>query len=208
MPVLDHILWGADDLDQGIAAIERLTGIRPAKAGRHPGYGTWNALASLGDGVYIEVIAPDPEQPGADSGRLRQIRSLKAPGLMTFAMRTNDLDGLGARARAAGYQAGPVIDRSRRTPEGGTVRWRSLFIEGHPFDRWLPFGIDWLDTSHPSTHTPGGLALRSFTLSHPEAAALTAVNRALGYELPAVQPGAPGFRASLATPKGVVDLVG
>lgn len=208
MPVLDHILWGADDLDQGIAEIERLTGIRPAKAGRHPGYGTWNALASLGQGVYLEVIAPDPEQPGADSGRLRQIRSLKAPGLMTFAMRSGDLDAIGAKARAAGYQAGPVIDRSRRTPEGGTVRWRSIFVEGHPFDRWLPFGIDWLDTPHPSTLTPAGATLVSFSVIHPDAEALTAANRALGYELPAVQRGPAGFRATLATPKGEVELRG
>lgn len=208
MPVLDHLLWGTHDLDRGIDEIERLTGIRAAKAGRHPGYGTWNALASLGEGVYLEVIAPDPEQPGADSGRLRQIRSLKAPGLMTFAMRTSDLETLAARARTAGFQAGPVIDRSRRTPEGGTVRWRSVFVEGHPFDRWLPFGIDWLDTPHPSTHTPAGAILRSFSLSHPQADALTAANLALGYELPPVRQGAAGFRASVATPKGIVELIG
>jgi len=208
MPVLDHLLWGADDLDQGITELERLTGIRPTKAGRHPGYGTWNALASLGPGVYIEVIAPDPEQPGAESGRLSQIRSLKAPGLMTFAMRSGDLEALGARARAAGFQAGAVIDRSRRTPDGGMVRWRSLFIEGHPFGRWLPFGIDWMDTPHPSTHMPGGATLLSFSLSHPDAEALTAANRALGFELPAVQRGPAGFRATLATPKGTVELVG
>jgi hypothetical protein len=208
MPVLDHLLWGTDDLDQGIAEIERLTGIRAVKSGRHPGYGTWNALASLGAGVYLEIIAPDPEQPGADSGRLRQIRSLKAPGLMTFAMRSGDLEALGARARAAGFQPGPVIDRSRSTPEGGTVRWRSLFVEGHPFGRWLPFGIDWMDTPHPSAHTPAGATLLAFSLSHPDAAALTAANRALGYELPAVQQGAAGFRARLATPRGEVELTG
>ena len=208
MPVLDHLLWGTDDLDQGIAEIERLAGIRPAKAGRHPGYGTWNALAPLGQGIYLEVIAPDPDQPNADSGRLRQIRSLRAPGLMTFAMRSSDLDALGARARAAGFQAGPVIDRSRTTPQGGTVRWRSLFIEGHPFDRWLPFGIDWLDTPHPSSHMPAGATLLSFSVSHPAAEALTAANRALGFELPVVQQGPAGFRATIGTPNGTVELTG
>jgi hypothetical protein len=208
MPVLDHLLWGADDLDQGIAEIERLTGVRPAKAGRHPGYGTWNALASLGPGVYIEVISPDPEQPGATSGRLNQIRALKAPGLMTFAMRSSDLEGLAARARAAGFDPGTVIDRSRKTPEGSMVRWRSLFIERHPFGTWLPFGIDWMDTPHPSTHAPGGLKLLSFSITHPDAEALTAAYRALGFELPAVQKGPAGFRAKIETPKGIVELTG
>ncbi len=208
MPTIDHLLWGAPDLDQGIAEIEGLTGVKAVKSGRHPGYGTWNALASLGDGVYLEVIAPDPEQKGADSLRLRQIRSLPRPGLMTFAMRDRDLAATGARARAAGLDPGAIIDRSRTTPAGDTVRWRSLFLEGHEFARWLPFGIDWMDTPHPAGHTPKGATLLSFRISHPEAARLDALNRRLGFDLPAVEAGPAGFRATIAGTRGIIELQG
>ncbi len=59
---LDHILYAVPDLQKGIDDFEKLTGVRPVYGGKHLNLGTHNALVSLGEEVYFELIAPDPSR--------------------------------------------------------------------------------------------------------------------------------------------------
>ena len=47
LDLIDHIIVIAPDLEQGMDHAEAVLGVRPVRAGRHPAFGTHNALLSL-----------------------------------------------------------------------------------------------------------------------------------------------------------------
>ena len=63
---VDHLVLGAPTLEAGIAWAEATLGVVPQRGGRHPQWGTHNALVSLGHGAYLEILARDPAAADAD----------------------------------------------------------------------------------------------------------------------------------------------
>jgi hypothetical protein len=202
---LDHILWAVPDLGAGEKIILNLTDVAPARGGSHPGFGTRNSLMGLDSGIYFEIISPDPAQD-LKGNRGCRIAALVRPGIMTFAIRSDDLDALSAAARREGLSLQGPVAMSRDRPDGVRLEWSILYLEDSRFGEAIPFVIDWGISPHPSESVPVGCQLRSFAVLHPEADELTRLYGALEIPVPVKRGAYPGFVAELATPNGDVVL--
>jgi hypothetical protein len=202
--LLDHILLGCGDLDQGIAFVERNTGVRAAFGGVHPGRGTRNALLSLGERRYLEIIAPDPEQSEVpDSYGLRR---LDQPRLVTWAAHPGDIKALADRLAKAGIAAEGPTPGSRKRPDGRLLQWKTLNLNDNA-GSLLPFFIEWsADSLHPSADSPKGCTLVRFEALTPDVEALAASVKQLDLDLPIAKADAAQLRAVIAGPKGTLTL--
>lgn len=200
---LDHIMFGASDLDQGIDFIAKLTGETATAGGQHPGSGTHNALLSLGSDQYLEIIAPDPGQDPAGT-MAEELRQLGKPGIRTWAAATPDFDLVRQTAELCGYRT-YELDMSRDRPDGVLLAWRLLFVTNHPFGLALPFFIDWQQSPHPAKDAPGESRLDQFEVSCPDAEDLGAFCRQINLDV-VVKKGDTGFTALVQSPAGEVEL--
>ena len=64
--VIDHVVIATCDVNATAAMITEQCGTPTEIGGHHVGLGTWNRLVSFGDGRYLEIIGPDPDQPAPD----------------------------------------------------------------------------------------------------------------------------------------------
>lgn len=175
--LIDHIIYAAPDLDTAVAHIETCLGVRAGGGGSHPGNGTHNKLLALGPRTYLEIIAPDPEQPEPSHPRPYGVDGVTRGGLVGWALGCEDIDAALASARGRGFDPGDVIDGQRVGPTGEMLQWRltrNALTAG-----MVPFLIRWGDTPHPARSAPQGVVLESVHIEHPDPSSLTPVLAAL-----------------------------
>lgn len=205
--MLDHLVYATGNLAQTVDELNDRLGVTLTAGGRHVGLGTRNFLADLGDDRYLEVIGPDPEQPTPEHPRPFGIDDLAGPRLVTWAARVTDLDEALRRARAAGYDPGPIVSMSRDSGSGVRLRWRmTLSPAGGDLGGLVPLLIDWADATHPSHGAASGMRLVSLTGFHPDITRIRRCLAALGEDLDLRDRPEPGLRAALATPRGETVL--
>ena len=216
---LDHLVLAVPDLEAAAAEIRERWGCVVHPGGRHPRWGSWNAVVPLEDAAYLEIIAPHPEPPNSGE-RVFGLDAVSEAALATWAVRPGEA-GTGARpadplagpvaaARAAGVGLGDVLAGSRRTPEGTLLEWRLTDPFAPRMDGTVPFVIHWGRTPHPSGVAGPEVSLVELVLAHPEPERLKKVLAALGAGGLARVTAAtePWIRAVLRTPCGEVEVVG
>lgn len=163
MLTLDHIAVAAETLDEGRAFAEDLLGTPFLPGGRHAAMGTHNMLLGLQDGLYLELIAIDPDAAPPGRARWFGLDTFQGPPRLTnWICRVPDLDAALGR-----LPAGEPLDLAR-----GDLRWRmGVPADGHlPFDDCHPALIEWQDGRHPMDRLPdSGLRLSALRVLHPRA---------------------------------------
>jgi Glyoxalase-like domain len=182
-PELDHLVYRVADLAGAVEWFTNEAGVRPQPGGSHTGRGTANYLVDLGRRAYLEIIGPDPAQPGFPGTRPFGVGPDEPDGLITWAVRTPDIVAAIASAKLSGYDPG----------------------EAKPMERVLPFLIEWGSTRHPTDADLPQLSLSRLTILTPESEQVRRQLDALGLTID-VEPGVSGLRAEIDTPYGRMAL--
>jgi hypothetical protein len=198
--LIDHLVYAVPSLPAATADVAERFGVRAQAGGKHIGLGTHNALLALGPRTYLEIIAPDPEQPEPSMPRSFGVDGVTGACLAGWALACDDIDAAVARARSHGYDPGEVIDGRRVGPTGTELRWR--MTSSRTAGGLVPFLISWGGTEHPAASAPRGLTLEAFSIEHPDPDSLAPLLTALGADIEVKAAAAAALIARLGGPNG------
>ena len=201
--LFDHLVVGAKTLQEAQAHIESALGLAMQPGGQHSVFHTHNALMGLGDGLYLEAIAPDPSTVPPHRPRWYDLDRFKGPArLSNWACSVQDML---AALPGMPTGVGAPVDVAR-----GALQWKmAVSADGTtPFDNLWPALIEWPAGANPAARlAPTGARLKRFTLIHPKGAELGAV---LGQHLNdtrvSVETGPAAMQAVFDTPHGERSL--
>jgi hypothetical protein len=165
--VVDHVLLPVADLEESARRLHDRFGLESIAGGRHPKVGTANRIVPLGS-QYLELIAiVDPEEAAGSMLSRRVERALKdGKTFVAWALRTQDLDAVRRKLLAAGWDLPPMIEGSRKRPDGQVLGWRTQNVDSSGELSAIPFVIEWRipDGLHPgqaqAAHRGGVTTLR------------------------------------------------
>lgn len=209
LAVLDHLTVAALMLEAGVEHVRRSLGVVVPPGGKHPLMGTHNCLMRLGEGLFLEIIAPDPAATpqrtrwfSLDDSRMLG-RLEMAPQLIGWVVRVADLN---TALQGLDKTVGEAVPLTR-----GALSWLiSVPRDGSmPFDGAFPTLIEWPAGPHPASGMADlGCRLQHLAIAHPDNTALTAAlapifrdDRVTIGTNPTVR-----LRATVQTPDGLREL--
>ena len=202
---IDHLVYAVPDLRVGVAAVEDLFDMSAQQGGRHPAFGTANALIGLGNKTYLEIVGPDPEGQTTDRPSIFLIDELDGPRLVTWAAKTTRLEEQSQRS-AIPAVLGATSRGTRTRSDGTTVTWQLTDPYMDRLGGVIPFLIDWGTGIHPTESLDQPCRLISLDLFHPEPSVAQRWLDQLGVQGDVGRSPDPALVATIETPEGVVRL--
>ncbi len=207
--VLDHIAINCATLSEGIDWVEERLGVRVPLGGKHPVMNTHNAVMSLGDGVYLEIIATDrqagpAERPrwfGLDDPEVKARLAASGPYLSAYVCRSDDV---AETVKLAKTDLGQV-----HTMRRGDLVWQIAIRDdgAAPMGGLHPIIIQWPPGPHVSTRMADlGCRLKEIIVRPPKVGPLQAALDAIGagslVRINSPKRGAELLEATLTRPDG------
>jgi Glyoxalase-like domain len=200
----DHLVIAASTLEQGMNWLETKLGVKMQAGGKHPSFGTHNALLKLKESVYLEVISVDPEASNPSRARwfeLDQSHLLEQPKLIHWVARTEQLEN-----RVLEFpELGRVLEASR-----GDLHWQiTVPDDGHlNFEGLIPTLISWRGIHPTSQLEDQNCKLLQLQGYHPEPNLVNDTLERLGAKslLEVFFAPIPNLQALIQTPNGRVKL--
>jgi hypothetical protein len=216
---IDHLVIGADSLEQGVAWCEATLGVLPGPGGEHALMGTHNRLLRIATvdypRAYLELIAVQPGRTpqrahrwfDLDQEQVRDTLRREGPRLLHFVVNVPDVRTAAAALAGLDIERGTVVPASRMTPRG-LLEWQiTLRDDGQRLAAGtLPTLIEWGATHPASTMPESGVTLQALCAYGPAPDTLRRAYQVLGLEGVAVKTGAANLCAVLETPRGRVRL--
>ncbi|MFN4276419.1 MAG: VOC family protein [Ferrovibrio sp.] len=208
---LDHLTVIAPTLREGVAHLRDCLDLDVPFGQRHVYMGTFNHLLQLGGSVYLEVVALDPDGAAPPCPRWfglddqTAVRAAWDSGrrLRGWVAGTDDIAGV-----LAGRE--DIFGKAVSLPWTEPVFEFSLRDDGAlPLDGAAPCLIDRRGKARNMATIPDlGARLDSFSLEHPDPAAIAALYRELEIDRPPaiMQGDIVRYRARIETPAGVREL--
>src|SRR5438874_9394603 len=173
MTTTDHLIVTAPDLASGAELVRRALGVELQTGGKHVRLGTHNLLLKLGDAIYLEVIAPDPDAPEPGRPRWFELDDRRPPRLAGWAARTSDVR---ATAAASSEPLGTIAEMSRND-----LNWLITI----PDDGKLPLGgagpalIEWRAPHPAEKMRDAACSLVALEVFHPDPQRVSALLQSL-----------------------------
>lgn len=203
---IDHLVYATPDLDRSVEEIERLLGILATPGGQHPGRGTRNALVALSPTSYLEIIAPDLDQPRPKDPRPFGIDGLKVSRLVAWSIKGENLEQVRKEAIRHGVPLGEVRTGRRRRTDGVELSWQVTDYSVTLADGIVPFFIDWGASPHPADSAAQGASLISVRAEHPDPSNVRELLKRLAADLEVARGSNPTLIATIDCPRGRVEL--
>lgn len=192
---LDHIAIASSSLAEGTTWVEEKLGVSMVPGGEHDRFGTHNTLLGLADGLYLEVIAKNPN--AASTGRATWF------GLDTFRGQPRLANWICA---GKSLSHAPAVAGTPQSLTRGELKWDITVPDDGslPDSGGFPTLIAWGDgVPHPSTVLPAsGCRLVSWEVLHPEATRLRQIVPIDDDRVTFTTAQTAAFRATFDTPNG------
>ncbi|MDC0476904.1 VOC family protein [Alphaproteobacteria bacterium] len=190
--VIDHIVFGCDQLDSGTAYLEAMLAASFSIGGKHHMMATHNRLLRLQNSIYLEAISIDHDAAATtgdigrrrwfslDDDRTRQKLAI-SPQPLCWVVAVDDIHQATAKC---GYNAGRIT----RVTRDGLEWWLTIPDDGSLAESGLlPSFIEWPNGRNPANRLPeNGTILQNIILVHPNPQFITSCIDGIGIDGPIV----------------------